>query len=221
MTARRPNGENGGQQRVPGHPGLISVRTEVAKEFLIDKIFEEVARRHPGELSSGAEVALGAAVEHVIGAEGARAATRDAVEMGTSVSRAGYLTRVVEGEMFERARAPTPELTDALRERLDAGKQRLEAVAAVSGELARREPVEKPPPDHEDATSWRVPGPGGHVRHYLALRAVRSELGRPAARADRPRASAQVPDGSVHPGDLKRCWMYGFYVRCCEDSLGP
>lgn len=33
--------------------------------------------------------------------------------------------------------------------------------------FARAEPLGKPSPDEEAAMSWRVPGPGGHVRHFL------------------------------------------------------
>jgi len=69
------------------------------------------------------------------------------------------------------------------------------------------EPVGRPAPDDPAATTWRVPGPGGHVRHYLARRTIEDLLqGR-----DRPF------DGD--PADLKIPWVYGFLVRACEEAL--
>ena len=54
--------------------------------------------------------------------------------------------------------------------------------------------------------SWRVPGPGGHVRHFLARRTIEEYL----READAPVES---------PEELKRPWMYGFFVRACEEAL--
>jgi hypothetical protein len=105
----------------------------------------------------------------------------------------GYLARIAETDMFAAARAPTRELGEALR--LADG-----AVGRVADELASREPVEKPSPDDDRAFSWRVPGPGGHVRHLLAL--------------------AAVQDAGLDDRRLKREWMYGFAFRCCEEALG-
>jgi len=93
-------------------------------------------------------------------------------------ARLGYLARIIEVERFAPAGRPATWLSGLL-EASDAKE--------VSLRLAREEPLEKPTPS-EGAPSWRVPGPGGHVRHFLALRA----------------------------GD-KRSWMLGFFARCCEE----
>lgn len=98
--------------------------------------------------------------------------------------RAGYLARLVETELFAAARSPLPGLTDDSRE-----------AEVIARELASREPLDRPAPDDPDAVSWRVPGPGGHVRHYVAVRL----LGR---------------------AELKRDFMYGFLMRCCEEAAG-
>lgn len=100
----------------------------------------------------------------------------------------GYLARVVEAELFEPARAPMPGLAERLRS---------SPAEDVARELASREPLERPDPDDPDAASWRVPGPGGHVRHYVARRLA----------------------GDAAPAELKRDFMYGFLMRCCEEAV--
>ncbi len=150
-------------------PRRIAVRTELVLEHVVDRILAGVEERYPGE-----------APKHV-------------VERGEIAIR-GYLSRVVETELFPAARAPTPGLLAALGEEDD-------AVDRVSERVAHAEPLGKPSPGDERAFTWRVPGPGGHVRHFLALATLR-EMGL----ADR---------------ELKRQWLYGFVVRCCEEALGP
>jgi hypothetical protein len=91
----------------------------------------------------------------------------------------GYHARDVERDRFAPARQPMPWLHELL-----AGGD----AAAVAAELAAAEPAGRPEPD-SGAASWRVPGPGGHVRHYLALRS----------------------------GD-KVAWLRGYFRRCCEEA---
>lgn len=96
-------------------------------------------------------------------------------------ARLGYLARVIETERF----APARERADWLAALLDEAD-----VGTAAARLADDEPLEKTAPS-EGAPSWRIPGPGGHVRHFLALRA----------------------------GD-KRSWMLGFFARCLEELAG-
>jgi hypothetical protein len=103
----------------------------------------------------------------------------------------GWHARALERERFAPARAELPWLT-ALLER--------SAAAEVSAQLARQEPLERPEP--RTTPSWRVPGPGGHVRHYLALRAIEALGERPS-----------LP--------LKRAWMGGFFRHCCDECAAP
>ena len=120
--------------------------------------------------------------------------------------RAGYLARVVEAELFDPARQPATWLAALVRERL-ADDDLAAAVTGACTELARAEPVGKPHPDDPAAATWRVPGPGGHVRHFVARRTIEDFLqGR-----DRP------VDGD--PAELKVAWVYGFFVRACEEAL--
>ena len=184
----------------------MAVRTELVREFLIDRVFGEVEERYPGEVSDQAAAALARAGESVLAAG---ALSAEAPEAATELARRGYLTRVVETELFDRARQPLGELRARLAER-DADS--LESAVDLSAELALAEPADKPAPGGEAWTSWRIPGPGGHVRHLLALMGV--SLLFPKG----PEDTRPLPAG-VGEGDLKRCWMYGFYVRCCEEAL--
>jgi hypothetical protein len=101
-------------------------------------------------------------------------------ELADRLALVGYACRTVEVELFEPAREPITWLREELG----------------------REAV--------DLASWRIPGPGGHVRHYLALDAIHQlapeENGKPG------------PPPGVTAIELKRCWMLGFFLRCCEEA---
>ena len=125
-----------------------------------------------------------------------------------ALRRAGYLARAAEVELFEPARQPATWLSELLLQKhIGKDSDPVAALTAACAQLARSEPVGKPHPDDPVAVTWRVPGPGGHVRHYVARRTIEDELqGR-----DRPVAG--------DPADLKIAWVYGFFVRACEEVL--
>lgn len=154
----------------------MSVRSELVKETLVDTICDRVRARMTQDVPPSVAVAL------------------DAAPASQSAARAGYFARITETELFEAAREPMPTLADELVASRGAASPWSETVIEIARTLAAREPLERPDPDDADAGSWRVPGPGGHVRHYVALRLVE--------------------DGEVA---LKRDFMYGFLVRCCEE----
>jgi hypothetical protein len=114
---------------------------------------------------------------------------------GAPLSRAGYELRNVERRLFEPARRPTPGLAEELHERIANGASEGDAIDALSRELADAEPLGRPEPGARGAWSWRVPGPGGHVRHYVAMELV----------------------GDAR--EAKREVLYGFFRRCCEEAL--
>lgn len=120
-----------------------------------------------------------------------------------ALARLGYAGRMAETEMFEPARRPMPWLAELLEGRPESGRR---AIATVSRELAAEEPDEKPDPGQG---SWRVPGPGGHVRHFLALAAANEVV---------HGGSNGKPDATreLSAGEAKRCFLYGFYACCCE-----
>lgn len=139
----------------------IAVRFELVREFLLERI-DRIA-------AEGTELpAEVAAAAELLGGDAAAA-------------RHGYHARVAETELFAAARTSAPGLAARLQR---------STAAELAAELAAAEPDERPDPGAEGAFSWEVPGPGGHVRHYLA----------------------------VASGD-KRAWLAGFYVRCCEELL--
>ena len=122
------------------------------------------------------------------GVEARLACVPDGTDAARVLARRGYLTRFVETELFEAARRPVPLL------HVDPDE-----VAGLTAELAAAEPAGRPSPDDERAATWRVPGPGGHVRHYLAVQAAR----------------LLAPDLPEDAG--KRAWLYGFFVRSLEE----
>ena len=144
---------------------LIAVRNDVAATFLIDGLFAEASSRLDDPLPAEIEALLDDAPD-------------------PRAARLGWFARVVEVERFDPAREPMPWLRDLLRD--GAG------ISSVSAALTAEEPDDKPSPA-DAPPSWRVPGPGGHVRHFLALRA-----------------------GALQP-DAKRSWMFGFFARCCAE----
>jgi hypothetical protein len=160
----------------------MTVRSDVVKQFMVDPIVAEALADGDGAISDTAEQALAS-----IGATTPHAA---------ELARAGYLSRLAETARFERARNITSELVARLSE--SGGSP--EAIVALSLELAAREPAGRPDPADEDWTSWRIAGPGAHVRHYVAVECAARIAGGPS-------------------DELKRAWMYGFYVRCCEEAL--
>lgn len=104
----------------------------------------------------------------------------DDVAAGGPLARRGYLSRLAETSIFAAAR----ELPQAV-------------LGADPAELAAAEPAGRPDPDDPRALTWRVPGPGGHVRHYLAV-------------AEARRAGVPEEEG-------KRAWLFGFFARCRDE----
>lgn len=167
---------------------LISVRTDVVMDVLVGSMAEEVAGRMGSSPPSVAPARAGWA-DATDDPAAARAASAVAQGAAADVAEAGWLARAVELERFPKAHEPIPAQLGQLVDR--------------AAELARAEPLSRPEPDDENSVTWRIPGPGGHVRHYLALRAIADLAGAP------PVAEALgLPDRS----SLKRCWVFGFVL---------
>ena len=180
----------------------MSVASGLVRQTLVEQVFAQAEEEREKGPPSDAVVA-------VLEAEDERFTVADEALLDVKLRHAGYAARIAEAEMFEPARQPAEWIADRVGERLAQTASWSEAVRAVSAELARAEPLGKPSPDDEAAMTWRVPGPGGHVRHYVARRAIEEFL------QDRSRAL----DGD--PAELKRPWLYGFFVRACEEALPP
>lgn len=180
-------------------PGLVAVDAGLVGQTLVEAVHARVEQLPPPEPDGVAGEALDDLDLAFAAADEGRLEMR--------MRRAGYLARVVEVELFEPARQPAAWLGALARERFAASGDWAAAITATCAELARAEPVGKPHPDDPAAATWRVPGPGGHVRHYVARRTIEEQLqGR-----DRPLEG--------EPADLKIPWVYGFFVRACEEAL--
>ncbi len=184
----------------------MPVQIEVIKEILVDRILGAVLELYPGDPPPPAVQALEADLD-------LPACDGGAVDL--RMRRIGYLTRIVEAELFEPAREPMQGLAADLAWRRTEIEDWAAAVSSLSAQLAGEEPLPKPDPHDERATSWKVPGPGGHVRHYVVAAAIADCLS-----GDMDGMSG-LPEGVLDAAELKRNWMYGFLVRCCEEALPP
>lgn len=185
---------------------LMPVQLEVIKEILVDKVLGTALERYPGDPPAEVRQALDAELALSV---------CDGGPLDLRMRRIGYLCRIAEAEMFDPARQPMEGLAETLERRLAEDGSWPSAAAALSAELAGEEPLPKPDPADSRAISWKVPGPGGHVRHYVVAAAIAESLDADGNGLNR------LPDGIDDAGELKRCWTYGFLVRCCEEALGP
>lgn len=160
------------------------MRTRVVLDTVVASITEAAAARM--------DLALDAAVDDAL----AR------VRGDPLVARMGYLARVLEVERFERARRPMPWLAEAFSDERVDGTGWGQAASVLAARLADAEPPGRPQPGDDAAVSWKVPGPGGHVRYYLALRAAGE-------------SPARLPEAA------KRTWLTGFLIHCIREAVPP
>lgn len=200
----------GPQDAEPGDPRLMRVSAELVREHLVNELLGAALSRRRSQPPPPLPNALEDALEQ-LGAAGYRIEPSDAArQVAAELARLGYLGRQVEVGRFEAARAPIPWLEELLDQRRE-GDGGADPAREVARELALAEPDRRPDPDG-DAPSWRVPGPGGHVRHYVAMAAAAESS------PDGPDGEPAPPAGAS-PADLKRCWMLGFHLRCCEEAI--
>ena len=181
---------------------LFPVETRVVLDTLVEKVHDLVSDRLESEPPDAILPVLDSKEQLVV------ATKYPAVDRG--LRRAGYFTRVIEVEIFEPAQSIAEWIPERLEERFAKTGEWSDAIVSICTEIARAEPIEKPDPDDENAWSWRVPGPGGHVRHFLARRSIGDHL------------QKDPEQGPVsNPAELKQPWIYGFFVRACEEALPP
>ena len=177
---------------------FVPVNTTVLLQTLVEAVNERVEERRAARELLTTPSALEA--EHSLIGDNDPALDR-------ALRVCGYLARIVEVDMFEPARDTAAWVPDMVATYYTRTGDIQEAVAALCGELAVAEPIDKPDPDDPAAMSWQIPGPGGHVRHFVARRAIEELL----------RGRENPIEGD--PADLKRSWVYGFFVRTCEEAL--
>ncbi len=181
---------------------LFPVDTRLVMETLVEKVHDLVDERLAIEPPE--------AILPVLDSKEQLAVATKYPALDRGLRRAGYFTRVIEVEIFEPAQSVADWIPDMLEERYEKTGDWSETVIKVCKEIAHAEPLGKPAVDDPDAWTWRVPGPGGHVRHFLARRSIGDHL---------QRDPEQGPVGD--PTELKRPWVYGFFVRACEEALPP
>ena len=179
---------------------LFPVKTNVILDTLVERVHDLVEERLLTEPPDEILPVLDSKEQLVV------ATKYPAVDRG--LRRAGYFTRVIEVEIFEPAQKVADWVPELLEERFAKTSDWSAAIVSICTEIAKAEPLEKPDVDDENAWSWRVPGPGGHVRHFLARRSIGSHL-------QRDPEQGPVDD----PAELKGPWIYGFFVRACEEAL--
>ena len=181
---------------------LVPVETRVVLDTLVEKVHDLVDERLLKDPPQHILPVLDSKEQLVV------ATKYPSVDRG--LRRAGYFTRVIEVEIFEPAQSVADWIPERLEERREKTGSWPDAIVSVCTEIASAEPIEKPDPDDENAWSWRVPGPGGHVRHFLARRSIGDHL------------QKDPEQGPVsNPAELKQPWVYGFFVRACEEALPP
>lgn len=179
---------------------LFPVKTNVILDTLVERVHDLVEERLLSEPPEEILPVLDSKEQLVV------ATKYPAVDRG--LRRAGYFTRVIEVEIFEPAQKVADWVPELLEERYAKTSDWGQAIVSICTEIAKAEPIDMPDVDDENAWSWRVPGPGGHVRHFLARRSIGSHLQR------------DPEQGPVdNPAELKQPWIYGFFVRTCQEAL--
>ena len=173
----------------PQSPGVMRVKTELVLEQLVSRVLGRALELRAAGLPEEIDEVLADGPEPL------------------ELSRLGYAARTAEAEMFDVARQPMPWLEEMLADRAASDRA---SWTAICQELAAEEPDEKPDPGQG---SWRVPGPGGHVRHFLALAAADEVVH--GESNGKPQASRELS-----AGEAKRCFLFGFYAKCCEEAVG-
>ena len=179
-----------------GDRQLISVRTDVVLSVMVHSLFDDARAIGTGSPGEAAHDALRLA-PRALAVSGDRGRP-DAAGVLVGLARMGWRVRESELERFAPAR-DVPHA--ALNASLTAGDWQHAADVCVT--LAQAEPIGRPDPDDPDSVSWQIPGPGGHVRHYVALRCIGALEGGVDVERD-----AGVDD----PTELKRVWLYGFLL---------
>jgi hypothetical protein len=172
-------------------PRLIKVQSRVVKEVLVERLAALASEREGDSITAAAAPLLDMGPE-----------PQPADALAAALARNGYASRIAESELLEPARTPAVWLGELVAGRIGEGQDWPAAVAATSRELADTEPLDRPEPGDDSAVTWRVPGPGGHVRHYVAMHVIAERA--PTGRANRA---------------YKRDFLYGFMVRCCEEAV--
>ena len=169
----------------------MKVKTELVLEQLVSRVLGRALELRSAELTEESERGLQAGL--------------------SPRSWPGSAMHAVAGRDRDVRARPAADagLTEMLVERTE--PESVAAIGSVCRELAAEEPDAKPEPGEG---SWSRSRPGGHVRHFLALSAA-DQL-----RQGRGNGEPAITR-ELSAGEAKRCFLYGFYARCCEEAETP
>lgn len=133
-----------------------------------------------------------------------RECSDEAVVVGQTAARLGYLARAAESAMLQQGSPSDPDLIATLQAGLEdahaQGTPERDAMADLAAALATGESLDPTP--EEGGPTWTLPGLGGQARGRL-----RDDLvGR-----------LPCPPG-ILADDLRRTWKYGYFL-CALDEL--
>lgn len=162
---------------------------------------EKIAVLYPDDLPERVMVALQVSARTIFGPD--REFSSDAYRWAMSLSKFGYVTRVVE-EVDLKADPRVLSFSEALeRARANPSWQDHDWGAIVNrfaGEMAAET-------DDPFQASWSIPGPGGDFRAEV-VRAILEVM-----------LDDNRPPEDLSPPEWTRCWTFGFLFRCAEGSL--
>ena len=185
---------------------LVPVPQEEIDRY-IESMLHEVAKVYPGDISEDETIRYRAAFLMIIDdMPRLQAMPSETFAVAQSVVRFGYLTRRIEVEDVGPLDDPHPGFPELLDRCLEEGKDEDDPVTAACINWALREPEH--PESDEPSLLWLIPGVGGQMRDQLSEYAVISLS-----------PEGGLPEG-VSLGELKKCWRFGFFYRCCEEVLG-
>jgi hypothetical protein len=132
-----------------------------------------------------------------------RECSNEAVVVGQTAARLGYLARAAESTMLEPDQPPDADLIATLEAGLNEaeaqGTSTRDAIADLAAALATGESLDPTP--EEGGPSWTLPGLGGEARGRL-----RDDLvGR-----------LPCPPG-ILADDLRRTWKYGYFLAALDE----
>jgi hypothetical protein len=170
-----------------------------------EAITEAVSALYPGDVSEAEVKRYQTAILMIVNdLPRLQSMPEQAFASAQSIARFGYLTRQIEVDRFgpfDHGQPGFPELLmKCLRETDDE-----DPVSAVCVSWSLQEP-EHPRPE-EPSLLWLIPGLGGHIRDALSENAVVSLT-----------PEEGLPDG-ISFSELKKCWRFGFFYRCCEEVI--
>lgn len=183
--------------------GLVAVPEEEAVR-LLDLLRERVEAEYPGQPSEATDAAIRVAV-HLVVPDPPEGVTSEEMQHAVSVANIGYLFRKVEAEFVDADSNDDGDMTEALLALRESHPEWETWFAAVTGSAQICALGEGMTGDQ--TIQWKLPGVGAQARSMFVTSTVEG-MAAPGGRA-------------LTPEHYRRCWSYGWYLRCFEDAMPP